>query len=188
MASSPHDQHSMSASWGKLAGMVGVSTVLMFGLMYQLVYEADHIFFSVNRLIASLVMACVMTVVMLGFMWPMYKGERTKLTVVALAAVGAVALLAINRGQMLVGDSQFMKAMIPHHSIAINNARKADIRDPRVRALADKIIRSQVREIEEMKILTADIRRNGRQGNAPLPAAAAEITPDMKPEIAQAVR
>jgi uncharacterized protein (DUF305 family) len=188
MAAPPRDPHSMSASWGKLAGMVGMSTVLMFGLMYQLVYEADHVFFSLNRLVASLVMACVMTIVMLGFMWPMYKGERTKMTVVALATVGAVAMLAINRGQVLVGDTQFMKAMIPHHSIAINNARKADIRDPRVRALADKIIQSQVREIEEMKILTADIGRNGRRANAPLPAVAAEITPDMKPQIAQAVQ
>ena len=43
--------------------------------------------------------------------------------------------------------------MIPHHSIAINNARKADISDPRVRKLADGIIASQVREIRTMKLL-----------------------------------
>jgi hypothetical protein len=81
-----------------------------------------------------------------------------------------------------------MKAMIPHHSIAINNARKADIRDPRVRDLADGIIASQVREIREMQLLVADIEGNGRRGKTPLPARSAVVTPDMEPEIREAVR
>lgn len=76
-----------------------------------------------------------------------------------------------------------MKAMIRHHSIAINNARRADIRDPRVRKLADDIIAAQVREIREMKLLIEDIGRNGRRGNTPLPARAAVITPDMEPNV-----
>jgi hypothetical protein len=159
----------MRSSWGKLAEMVAVSTALMFILMYQLVYQADHVFFSLNRLIASLVMACVMTIVMLGFMWSMYQGSKTKVAVLIVAALAGIVLLAINRNQLLVGDTAFMKAMIPHHSIAINNARKADIRDSRVRDLADKIIESQVREIAEMKTLTSDIERNGTRGDKPLP-------------------
>ena len=131
--------------WRRLAAMVASSTVLMFLLMYQLVYSAEHAFFSLNRLLASLLMACVMTVLMLGFMWSMYKGRGKKLAVVAISIIGFVALLALNRSQALVDDSTFMRAMIPHHSIAINNARKARISDPRVRRLADGIIRSQVR-------------------------------------------
>ena len=55
--------------------------------------------------------------------------------------------------------------MIPHHSIAVNNARKATIKDPRVRKLADKIIKSQVREIAEMELLITDIQQNGARGN-----------------------
>ncbi|HEX6218356.1 MAG TPA: DUF305 domain-containing protein [Sphingomicrobium sp.] len=188
MAGAPHDQHNTGASWGKLAAMVGLSTVLMFVFMYQLVYEADHLFFSLNRFLASLLMACVMTLVMLGFMWPMYKGTTAKIAVVVVAALAGAALLATNRGQLLVGDTEFMEAMIPHHSIAINNARKADIRDPRVRRLADKIIEAQVREIEEMKILIADIDRNGKRGDTRLPPIAAQVTPEMRPEIARAVR
>ena len=81
-----------------------------------------------------------------------------------------------------------MNSMIPHHSIAINNARRADIRDPRVRKLADGIIRAQVREITEMKLLVDDIKKNGTRGSMPLPPTTAELTPDMKPEIEQAVR
>lgn len=76
-----------------------------------------------------------------------------------------------------------MKAMVPHHSIAINNARKADLRDPRVRYLADRITRDQVKEIAEMKALIADIERHGRRANAPLPAGPASLTPSAAQEV-----
>lgn len=72
-----------------------------------------------------------------------------------------------------------MSSMIPHHSIAINNARKASISDPRVRELADGIIESQVREILEMKMLLEDIERNGERGQQVLPARSTEITQEM---------
>lgn len=177
----------MRMGWGKFAGMIAVSTFIMFFLMYQLVYSADHLEFSINRLVASLVMGCVMTMVMLGFMWSMYEGQRTKLTVFAVAAVLAVVLLFVNRSQALIGDVTFMKSMIPHHSIAINNARKAAISDPRVRKLADQIIESQVREIREMKLLIDDIQSNGERGLDPLPARPAEVTPEMEAKARAAV-
>jgi len=167
--------------WGRLAAMVAVSTFVMFFLMYQLVYETGHLLFSINRLVAALVMGAVMTIVMLAFMWSRYEGRRTKMAVMLGAAVLGVALLAINRSQVLVDDVAFMRAMIPHHSIAINNARNADIRDPRVRALADGIISSQVREIGEMNLLIEDIDQHGRRGNTPLPAAPAVVTREAQP-------
>ena len=178
----------MKMSWGRFAAMIATSTFIMFFLMYQLVYEVDHVTFSVNRMIASIVMGAVMTAVMLGFMWSMYEGQGLKIVILAGAVVLAVALLYVNRSQSLIGDTRFMKAMIPHHSIAINNARKAEIRDPRVRELADEIIASQVREIHEMKLLLDDIDRNGRRGDTVLPARPAVVTPDMVPKIREAVQ
>lgn len=166
--------HRMSMGWGKFAAMILTSVVIMFVLMYQLVFSPDHLFFSINRMVASLLMGCVMTVVMLGFMWPMYQGTGTKVAVLVVAALAGVILLVMNRGQTLISDVSFMKSMIPHHSIAINNARKATISDPRVRVLADGIIESQVREIAEMKGLIEDISRNGERGNTPLPARPAQ--------------
>lgn len=173
----------MGMGWGRFAAMIATSTFIMFFLMYQLVYSFDHALFSVNRLIASLAMGCVMTVVMLSFMWSMYKGKTTKIMVLALAALLGVVLLFVNRGQVVIEDITFMKSMIPHHSIAINDARKASISDPRVRKLADDIIRAQVLEIEAMKQLIADIEENGEQGTEPLAPRSTEITDEMIQEI-----
>ena len=182
------DHKAMRMGWGRFATMIALSSAIMFVLMYQLVYRLDDATFSLNRLVASLAMGCVMTVVMLGFMWGMYRGERTKVVVVVVAAVLGVVLLAVNRQQALVGDLAFMRAMIPHHSIAINNARKARISDPRVRELADAIIASQTREIREMLLLIEDIWRHGKRGDATLPARPATLTPAMEAQAQEAVR
>jgi hypothetical protein len=178
----------MGMSWGRFAAMIATSTFIMFFLMYQLIYSLDHTMFSLNRLIASLVMGCVMTIVMLSCMWSMYKGTRTKITILVLATLLGVGLLYVNRSQALIGDVGFMKSMIPHHSIAINNARKASISDPRIRKLADEIIESQVREIAEMKLLIKDIEQNGEQGATELPARSTEITPEVERQIKEAVK
>lgn len=114
--------------------------------------------------------------------------DGIEIAVIAAAALLGVVLLSINRAQALITDVTLMKAMIPHHSIAINNATKADLRDPRVRELADEIISSQVREIREMKLLIDDIERNGRRGETTLPARPAVVTRDMEPKIRDAVQ
>ncbi|MBX3624807.1 MAG: DUF305 domain-containing protein [Rhizobacter sp.] len=178
----------MKMGWGRFFAMIATSTIVMFPLMYQLVYSAEHATFSLTRLVSSLVMGCVMAIIMLAFMWKMYAGPVAKLAVLGGAIVVGVGVLAINRQQSLIGDVDFMRSMIPHHSIAINNARRADIRDPRVRKLADGIISSQVKEIAEMKLLVDDIEKSGTRGDTTLAPRTAEVTPDMQPEIQEAVR
>lgn len=178
----------MSMSWGRFAAMIATSTFVMFFLMYQLVYVFDHATLSLNRVIASLVMGCVMAVVMLAFMWPMYKGVGVKISVLVVAALLGAVLLLSNRSQVVIEDVRFMESMIPHHSIAINNARKADISDPRVRELADEIIAAQVREIAVMQLLIDDINQNGKRGQTVLPARDTDITPAMESEIEEAVQ
>lgn len=159
-----YSAHAMpSMGWWRFTAMITTSTLIMFPLMYQLVYSPDHLTFSLNRALASLVMGCVMTIVMLAYMWQMYRGLGTKLVVLVVAALAAATLLYVNRTQALIGDLNFMRSMIPHHSIAINNALRSDLHDARVRELAKGIISSQLREIAQMKALISAIKRDGIQ-------------------------
>lgn len=137
--------------------MVGTASVLMFGLMYLNTYRLDHVWFSQTRLFMTMIMAGSMTLVMLFFMRHMYRNRAAN----AALVVAGVALLAgglwLVRSQATVGQVAWMEAMIPHHSIAILTSERADIRDPRVRTLADGIIETQRREIAEMEALIAEL-------------------------------
>lgn len=136
--------------------MIAVSATLMFGLMYLNTYQLTHVWFSQTRLFMTFIMAGTMALVMLFFMRHMYKDKLANLAIV----IGSVALMSFGvwlvRSQATVGDVAWMKAMIPHHSIAILTSERANITDPRVRKLADDIIEAQRREIGEMEVLIRD--------------------------------
>lgn len=144
-------------SYARFGAMIATSTVVMFGLMYLNSYAVDHIFFSQTRTWMAVYMGAVMAVIMLGYMWSMYKNTAINAAIIVASVVVFSVSLWLVRSQETVGDVAYMKAMIPHHSIAIMTSERAEISDPRVRQLADEIIRAQVREIDEMKRLIADI-------------------------------
>ncbi|MBZ0297832.1 MAG: DUF305 domain-containing protein [Anaerolineae bacterium] len=98
---------------------------------------------------------------MLSFMQGMYSDTKVNTAIYLGSLVVFLAALFLLRSQALVQDSSYMRAMIPHHSIAILTSERAEIRDVRVRVLADEIIEAQRREIEEMNWLLDDIRENG---------------------------
>ncbi len=150
------------SSYVRFGAMITVSTVVMFLLTYLTTYQVDHIFFSETRAYMALVMGATMAVIMLGFMRHMYKDQRTNLgIVVGSVLVFAVALWLV-RSQRTIDDVSYMRAMIPHHSIAILTSERAGIVDARVRKLADGIIEAQLREIDEMKRLIADLEAGQR--------------------------
>ncbi|HSC87847.1 MAG TPA: DUF305 domain-containing protein [Polyangiaceae bacterium] len=143
----------------RFISMIAVSTVVMFGLMYLNTYELDHVFFSETRAYMALLMGAVMAVIMLAFMTDMLTSKRANFGIlIASALVFALALWLV-RSQATVGDVSYMRAMIPHHSIAIMTSKRAGIKDPRVRKLADGIIQAQVREIGAMKALIGDLEK-----------------------------
>ena len=141
----------------KFAAMIATATVIMFGLMYLNTYELDHVFFSQTRAWMALVMGATMAVVMLAFMRGMYKNTRINTAIYAGSALVFALSLWLVRSQATVDDVAYMRAMIPHHSIAILTSERAQISDPRVRALADGIIAAQRKEIGEMKALITDL-------------------------------
>ncbi len=143
----------------RFAAMVGVSTMVMFGLMYLNTYKADHVQFSETRAWMALVMGASMAVIMLAFMLHMLKNRLANVAIAAAGVIVFVVSLWLVRSQATVEDVSYMKAMIPHHSIAIMTSRRAHIEDPRVRKLADAIAETLVREIREMKDLIAELER-----------------------------
>jgi len=162
----PEDTHqdsegSEGSGYGRFFAMIGTSTVVMYGLMYLNTYALDHVFFSQTRMWMALYMGGMMAIIMLAYMLGMYSNRKTNIAIFAGAAIAFAAGVYLVRSQDTVGDVAWMKAMIPHHSIAILTSERANISDPRVRELADAIIEAQRSEIEEMKLYIADIEANG---------------------------
>lgn len=174
-------------SYARFGLMILASTLIMYVLMYLNTYAWDHIAWSQTRGWMALVMGGVMAIVMMGFMWGMY--ERKGLNVAILLGGAGVAALSLwfVRSQETVDDVAWMKAMIPHHSIAILTSSEAEIRDPRVRRLADEIIEAQVQEIAEMRALIAALEAEPVPADAPVlaPIEAEEVP--VEEAVAQAL-
>lgn len=144
-------------SYWRFFAMIITSTVVMFGLMYLNTYAIDHVFFSETRSYMALYMGAVMAIIMLAFMLGMYSNRGVNIAIFAGSALVFAVSLFLVRSQSTVDDTAWMRAMIPHHSIAILTSERANISDPRVRKLADDIIEAQRLEIDEMKALIADL-------------------------------
>lgn len=141
----------------KFAGMIITSTIIMFLFKYLSTYSLDHVFFSESRLYMALLMGSTMTIIMLGFMYRMLKNRKVNIGIAVVSVLVFSLSLFLFRSQTLVDDTDYMEAMIPHHSIAILTSERAEISDPRVRELADEIIKAQRKEIDEMKKLIEDL-------------------------------
>ena len=149
--------NSAARTYLRFVAMIATSTAVMYGLTYLNSYRLDHVLYSETRLYMSLLMGASMAVVMLTFMLHMHTSRRANLTIYLLSAVLFASSLWLVRSQTTIGDVSYMKAMIPHHSIAILTSERARIDDPRVRDLADRIIEAQREEIAEMKAYIADL-------------------------------
>jgi hypothetical protein len=141
----------------RFAGMIVTSTVIMYAAMYLNTYAWDHVFFSETRAYMSLLMGAIMAVVMLTFMLTTHPDWRINVGIYVISILIFVLALWLVRSQRTVDQVSYMRAMIPHHSIAILTSERAQISNPRVRKLADQIIESQRREIEEMKTLIDEL-------------------------------
>ena len=154
-------ENTMHGSYPRFFLMVGTSTVIMYGLMYLNTYSLDHVVWSETRLYMACLMGAVMALVMLAFMLHMYKNRTANLAIAATSAAVLLGALGLVRSQATVEDVSWMKAMIPHHSVAILTSERARITDPRTRQLADQIIRAQREEIATMKTLIGELEQQG---------------------------
>jgi uncharacterized protein (DUF305 family) len=145
----------------RFGAMIATSVVVMFALKYLSTFQLSHVRFSETRAYMALMMGAAMAVIMLSYMLGMYRDRTLNLAIYLASAAVLAVFLWLLRSQSAVDDVDYMKAMIPHHSIAILTSERARITDPRVRELADEIIATQRREIAEMERLIADIEGGG---------------------------
>ena len=157
-----HDSGMMHAGWFSRHPYLALATVfplhvaLMYVLMFAMIDTGADFWNNANMLYMAVLMAAPMTAIMPLTMPGMYP-DRT-LTVVTIGAFlifGLVAYVAI-RGQWGIGDRQFLRSMIPHHSGAILMCREAALTDPRIVTLCDGIEAGQRAEIDQMKALLAE--------------------------------
>ncbi|SFH40338.1 DUF305 domain-containing protein [Pontibacter chinhatensis] len=127
------------------------SFIAMYITMYLNTYEIDHVYFSLTRFYMACLGIAAMAVIMFFFMKDMYMDKKKNTAILLGSLMLFIGALTLARTQTPIGDVLYMKAMIPHHSIAILASKRADIKDPEVKKLTEEIIESQEKEIAEMK-------------------------------------
>ncbi|MDC6355131.1 MULTISPECIES: DUF305 domain-containing protein [unclassified Robiginitalea] len=140
--------------------MLLCSAISMYVTMYFNTYEFSHVFFSWTRLYMTLIGIGGMAIIMFLFMRHMYKNKQKNIAVILVSVLLMVVSTYLVRQQIPIGDVKWMRAMIPHHSIAILTSNRADLKDPEVKKLAEEIIKAQEREIAEMKRMIARLEND----------------------------
>lgn len=136
-----------------LLGMIVLSFISMYILMYAMVDRLPHVYNNINQIYMAGLMTTPMVLIELGLMRAMYRDRSTNI-VLGIAAIAALVLFwVLIRQQVAVGDRQFLRSMIPHHAGAILMCEEAPIQDERIRTLCGEIISSQRREISRMQAL-----------------------------------
>ena len=146
----------MKGSYRKLGIAIGINTVAMFILTYALIDSFDHFYPNLNRAYMAVMMSAPMVIVMLAVMGEMYPDRRLNLGLKLTAGAVFVLVFTLARTQTPIGDDQFLRSMIPHHSSAIVMCEESSFSDPEIEALCAEIVATQEREIVEMKRLLAE--------------------------------
>lgn len=151
-----HSGYGRSGSYLQLMLWFPVHVAVMYVLMFAMIDTAGHFWNNVNMLWMAVLMAAPMTALMVVAMPSMYPDRAKTLVVLAvMLALGLGAWFAI-REQWGVGDRQFLRSMIPHHSGAILMCQKAQLTDPAILSLCEGIVASQQEEIVQMEQLLGD--------------------------------
>lgn len=146
-----YESKEKKSPYTKFVLMLLGSFIAMYITMYFNTYELEHVYFSLTRFYMACLGISAMALIMLFFMLDMYKDKKKNLAIVMGSLLLFASALTLVRSQTPIGDILYLKAMIPHHSIAILTSKRADIKDPEARKLADEIIKAQEREIAQMK-------------------------------------
>lgn len=147
-------------SYLKFALMMATSFVIMYAVMFLNTASIEHVMLSTMRTYMTLLMIAPMAIVMLLYMWGMYKNKKLNVLILTVSVVVFGVVYSMMRNQTGISDVQYMKAMIPHHSSAILTSENADLQDPETKKLAEDISKLQKEEIALMKAYLDRINKN----------------------------
>ena len=143
--------------------MLGINllagAVIMYLGMFAMIWSGGEFIQNINFVYMALIMWAPMSAAMLWTMRGMYPNARLNSALYLIFAIVFALSLAGMREQWLVGDRQFLRSMIPHHSGAILMCEQSSLADPEIRSLCDGIVRSQAEEIALMKAILARKQR-----------------------------
>jgi hypothetical protein len=148
-----HDKHSMH--YMHLGVMTVLSFIAMYILMYSMVDRLGYVYNNVNQAYMAALMAAPMTLIEVVVMRTMYPNKALNYAIMVGAVVIGILAFGLIRYQGGVGDRQFVRSMIPHHSGAILMCREASITDLELKKLCAEIIEGQQREIVQMQAILA---------------------------------
>jgi len=150
-----HKSDHMKGSYKLLGFEMAIDFVIMYFVMYTMIATVDHLYLNINNVWMTLMMVAPMTVVMLLSMRSMFQSARLNAVIVIGAVLVFVASFAAMRRQTAIGNAQFLRSMIPHHSGAILMCEQASITDPEIVKLCRDIVESQKKEIIQMQAILA---------------------------------
>ncbi len=146
------DDHSKKkGNYLSLLIMAILSFISMYFLMFSMIDVFGNFYNHLNQVYMALLMTSPMIILELLLMKSMYKDRRKNAIVLVVSLlVGVLSFVAI-RQQTAIGDAQFLRSMIPHHSGAILMCEEAPITDSEIQDLCVEIIDNQQSEIDQMK-------------------------------------
>lgn len=141
----------------KLFIMLAASFVSMYLLMYAMVDAFPNVYGNLNQFYMAGLMTAPMAILELGLMKEMYPRRPWNAAIALVSVLALLAFWGMTRRQVAISDRQFLRSMIPHHAGAILMCEEAPVRDPDIKELCSRIIKSQQSEIAEMKAKLAEL-------------------------------
>ncbi|WP_426265252.1 DUF305 domain-containing protein [Sphingomonas sp. PWP1-2] len=145
----------MKNAYASLALQTLVGGAIMYLVMFVMIDGLGSFYNNLNMFYMTLMMVAPMVVLMVLAMRHMFPSRAVNAALLAGSVAIFLGCFTLIRTQTTIGDSEFLRSMIPHHSGAILMCREASLSDPEVKTLCDGIIRSQRQEIDQMKAILA---------------------------------
>lgn len=143
--------HQNSKAYFGLIPMLATHFIIMFAVMYTMVDRWEDVFINLNQFYMTMMMVIPMNVVMLLLMNSMYPNKSLNWLISGVSILAFATFFYFMRAQSFVGNEQFLKSMIPHHSGAILMCEKAQLTDPEILKFCDVVVKTQNEEIATMK-------------------------------------